>query len=284
MATSLNAILGTDLQIKVVDIGANPIDGEPGYLPLVQDGHARVVGFEPQAAALAELNRTKGPNELYLPAVIGDGHVHTLHFCAAPGMTSLLRPNPAVLNLLHKFDEWSRVVKTEEVTTCRLDDIPEAANFDLLKIDVQGAELMVMQNAVRGLQGALFVQAEVEFLPLYIDQPLFSDVDQFLRRQGFILHRLHEPISRVIKPLIVNNDIYAGLSQWIWADALFVRDFTRLELMTTDQLLRLALILHDCYGSADLVVHLLEEHDKRAQTHYRRIYQERGLKVESSNL
>jgi len=281
---SLNSILGTDIKIKVVDIGANPIDGQPPYQPLLQQGHAEVIGFEPEPKALAELNLKKGPNETYLPVVVGDGKAYSIHFCAVSGMTSLFKPNHKVLDLLHGFPEWSRVVRTEEVMTRRLDDLPEVAGFDLLKIDIQGAELMVMQNAVAGLQNALFIQTEVEFMPFYVDQPLFSDVDQFLRQHGFVLHRFDRLISRVIKPLILNNDIYAGLSQLFWTDALYVRDFTRLELLTPDQLLRLAVILHDCYNSFDLVLHLLAEYDKRTQSGYSQAYRQKALKAEAAKL
>ncbi len=277
MATSLNAILGTEIKIKVVDIGANPIDGKPPYLPLLQRGEARVVGFEPAPGPLAELNQKKGPNETYLPYAVGDGKTHTLHFCSASGMTSLFKPNPKLIDLLHGFPDWARVVKTEEIATRRLDDMPEAAGFDLLKIDIQGAELMVMQNGVANLRNALFVHTEVEFLPLYIDQPLFSDVDLFMRQHGFVLHRFDHPVSRVIKPVLVNNDIYAGLSQLLWADALYIRDFTRLELLATDQLLRLALILNDCYNSIDLVLHILGEYDRRTQSNYAKIFEQKGL-------
>ena len=280
MALFLNILLNTHIKIKVVDVGASPLDGKPGYYPLLEQGHAQVVGFEPEPGALAELNLKKSPNETYLPLVVGDGKRHTLHYCAASVMTSLFRPNPKVLNLLHAFPEWGRVVKTEEVSTHRLDDVPEAAHFDLLKLDIQGAELMVLENAVAGLQTALFVHTEVEFMPLYIDQPLFSDVDQFLRKQGFVLHRYEQLFSRVLKPLLVNNDVYAGLSQLIWTDALYVRDFTRLELFATDELLRLALILNDCYSSYDLVLLLLSEYDKRTNSQYGEIYQRDGLKVE----
>jgi FkbM family methyltransferase len=279
MAASLNAILGTDIKVKIVDIGANPVDGTPPYAPLLRAGFAQVVGFEPAPKALAELNQKKGPNETYLPYAVGDGKTHTLNFCSASGMTSLLKPNPKVLDLLHGFPEWAKVVGTEEVLTHRLDDIPEAAGFDLLKIDIQGAELMVMQNGVTNLRNALFVQTEVEFVPMYIDQPLFSDVDVFMRQQGFVLHRFDQLVSRVIKPLIVNNDVFAGLSQLFWTDAFYIRDFTRLELLTTDQLLRLALILHDCYTSVDMVLHLLVEYDKRTGGNYAQTYQHKGLQV-----
>jgi hypothetical protein len=58
---SAATILKIDCPIKIVDIGANPIDGKPPYLPLLASGNARVVGFEPNLSALAELNNCKGP-------------------------------------------------------------------------------------------------------------------------------------------------------------------------------------------------------------------------------
>lgn len=57
------------------------------------------------------------------------------------------------------------MTSTREVETVRLDDVPETASVDLLKIDIQGGELMVFQNAERRLADALVIQTEVEFLP-----------------------------------------------------------------------------------------------------------------------
>jgi hypothetical protein len=51
----------------VVDVGANPIEGEPPYAPMLAAGLCRVTGFEPQQEALLELQTKKGPNERYLP-------------------------------------------------------------------------------------------------------------------------------------------------------------------------------------------------------------------------
>ena len=224
----LPAFLGLSCSIKIVDVGANPIDGKPPYAPLMASGLAQVIGFEPNAKALAQLNWQKGPFETYLPHAVGDGRRHRLRFCAAPGMTSLLEPDPKVLSLFHGFTEWGRVTATEAVDTVRLDDVPETTGLELLKIDIQGAELMVFQNAVERLRTALVIHTEVEFLPMYVGQPLFSDIDQFLRAQGFVLHRFDRLISRVVKPLLINNDHKAGLSQLLWADAIFIRDFTGL--------------------------------------------------------
>lgn len=265
-ALSFAALTNAPVRVKVVDIGANPIDGTPPYLPLLASGAAEVIGFEPNPEALARLNEKKGPQETYLPYAIGDGLPHVLNICAAQGMTSLLKPNPAVLNRFHGFPNWSQVVGTLAVQTMRLDDIAETAGLDLLKIDIQGGELMAFQNGEARLADALVIQTEVEFMQMYVDQPLFSDVDLFLRRHGFVFHRFFPTVSRVIAPMVVNNSIYSGMSQILWADALFVKDFTRLERLSERQLLAMAMIMHDCYQSFDLALLLLTEHDARKGT------------------
>jgi FkbM family methyltransferase len=260
---SFSGLTGKEMRIKVIDIGANPIDGSPPYSAMLLAGEADIVGFEPNADALSALEKAKGPNETYLPLAIGDGARHMLHVCQAPGMTSLLRPNPAVLRLFHGFPGWGEVKASVTVETVRLDDVPAAAGADLIKLDVQGAELLVLQHAEATLAQALVIQSEVEFLKMYHDQPLFSDIESFLRQRGFMFHRFYPQTSRVIQPMLVNNDIYAGLSQLLWADAIFVRDITRLEYLSDRGLLSMAKIMHDCYRSDDLVLHLLREYDRR---------------------
>ena len=256
-ARSFRALTQVPVRIKVVDIGANPIDSAPPYAAMLRAGDAEVIGFEPNRAALAILDARKGPLERYLPYALGDGGAHVLHICAAPGMTSLLAPDPAVLGLFHGFPDWGRVIATEDVVTVRLDDVPDAVGVDLLKLDIQGAELMVLQHAERRLEEALVVQAEVEFLPLYAGQPLFSEVEQFLRARGFAFHRFFPEVSRTLDP-------DAGLSQSVWADGVFIRDVTRLDRLADRDLLAMAAILHDCYGSVDVAYHLLREHDRRS--------------------
>jgi FkbM family methyltransferase len=257
---------GASPRVKVVDIGANPIDADPPYAAMLRAGDAEVVGFEPNRAALGELERRRGPLERYFPHAIGDGQRHMLHICQAPGMTSLLEPDPAVLALFHGFPDWGRVLSTEPIDTARLDDLPETAGADLLKLDIQGAELMVLRHAEARLRDAVVIQAEVEFLPLYRGQPLFTDMDLFLRERGFVLHRFFPTVSRAVQPMMLNNDPYAGLGQLVWADAVFIRDFARLDALDDRQLLAMAAILHDAYAAYDIAFRLVAEHDRRQGT------------------
>lgn len=250
--------------VRIVDVGATPLHGEPApYKNLLNSGFARVVGFEPDPDGLAELNRTKGPHETYLPHVVGDGLVREFKVCWSPDMSSLLEPNRSLLSYFQGFPEWSAVQKRVPVTTVRLDDVSEIKAMDFLKIDVQGAELMVLEHAQRLLADCLAIHTEVEFLPMYENQPLFSEIEPFLRRRGFIVHRFSPIASRVLKPMLVNKDVRSAGSQIFWADAVFVRDFTRLAELSAEQLLKYAFIVHEVYGSFDLALRVLMEYDRR---------------------
>jgi len=58
-----------------------------------------------------------------------------------------------------------QVVEAIEIETARLEDVPEAAGTDLLKLDAQGFELTILEHAGPVLERALAVQTEVCFVP-----------------------------------------------------------------------------------------------------------------------
>lgn len=264
---SILSILNERPRFKVVDIGANPEDGiTPPYFPLLETGDVDVIGFEPNAACLAKLNAKKKSNETYFPYTIGDGQRRTLHWCRAPGMSSLLEPNEAVMKLLHGFPAYAKVLATTDVETVRLDDIPETVGTEFIKIDVQGGELIALSGATRRLKDVLAVHTEVMFIPMYKDQPLFADIESFMRQQGFILHRFIDMGDRALSPFAIDQTPHMPGSQAVWSDAVFVRDLTRLERFADRQLHVLAVIAHAFYGSYDLTTFLLGEHDRRHGT------------------
>src|SRR5262245_43474239 len=121
----LNELLRPARLTSVVDIGANPIEADPPYKAMLQKRLCRVIGFEPQEAALIALNARKSDLETYYHYVIGNGHKAKLRVCRAPGMTSLLLPDPHALSHFAGFSEWGAVVSEHAVQTRRLDDITE---------------------------------------------------------------------------------------------------------------------------------------------------------------
>ena len=60
--------------------------------------------------------------------------------------------------------------------------------IDFLKLDTQGTELEILKGAREYLSDARIavIKTEVSFLPVYRDQCTFSDIDRFLKEQGFM--------------------------------------------------------------------------------------------------
>lgn len=252
MVFSLTRLFPELPDIRVVDVGASPIDGVPPYRALVDAGKVELVGFEPDEQQFAALQALDVPQATFLPDAIGDGSEQVLRVCRLPGMTSLLEPDLEVLGHFHGFADWAQVKERRPVRTRRLDEVPEARGCDYLKIDVQGGELGVLQGAPELLADCLVVHVEVQFVPFYRDQPLFAELDLLLRDAGFWLHRFLPIHRRVFKPMLVNEDIYAGISQDLWTDAVYVRRFTEFPSLDRESLEKIALIAHDLYESIDL--------------------------------
>ncbi len=255
-------LLKAERLTEVVDIGANPIDGDPPYKPMLDAGLCRVTGFEPQEAALAALQLKKGPNERYLPYAVGDGEVNTLNICHASGMTSFFELNAATAEIFPFFRMAGEVVRKVELETCCLNDIEEIEHLDFLKIDIQGGELAVFKSGGGKLAQTVAIQTEVSFIPLYKGQPTLGDIDVELRSQGFVPHCFAAIKKWPIAPCVINNNPRQALNQLLEADLVYVRDFSRPEGMSDEQLKHLALIAHHCYRSIDLAlrcVMLLEQ-------------------------
>jgi len=77
-----------------------------------------------------------------------------------------------------------------------------------------------------------------------------------LRAQGFVPHAFPAIKKWMIAPLST-DDPYAALNQLLEADIVYVRDFSRPDKMSSEQLKHLALVAHHCYGSWDLAANCI---------------------------
>jgi Methyltransferase FkbM domain len=133
-------------------------------------------------------------------------------------------------------------------TPYRMDDVLPEGPVDFLKLDVQGAELMVLQAAERTLSQTAVVHCEVEFGPIYTGQPLFPSIYQYLMSRGFTLIDLLIPG----RYHYVTPSGRSAQDRLLWADAVF---FYETDDPTT---LRVqALIAASVYNKPTLAEHLL---------------------------
>ena len=219
-----------------------------------------------------------------LPYFVGDGENHTFHINRFSPTSSLYASNRDLMSQFANLAESCETLETIEVKTQRLDDIDAVEACDLLKIDVQGGDYAVIAHGQRVLEGTLFVHIEAEFAPIYVDQPLFSDIDALLRKRGFEL----------IDFLDFGWNNYQAMpssvmrSRLLWADCLYMRGVDLIAARDPRLLLRAAYIAHLNYRKYDLAAHLLLAHDTRTDSvllqTYRNAFQELGesLRRESS--
>ncbi|AWK90191.1 FkbM family methyltransferase [Azospirillum thermophilum] len=249
-----------ELPVTVVDVGAQMLTSEDHvYASLMADGHCRVIGFEPLEEA-ADKRTAAEPGVMMLNHFIGKGGPASFQINYFDPTSSLLEPNLDYLRQFYALADMCRPVKRLAVETTRLDDIAEVGGCDYLKIDVQGGELDVLLGAERLLERVLFVHTEVEFEPIYVDQPLFPDIDRFLRARGFELLDLTK----------LGHSGYAALprqqarTKLTWADAIYVKTTDRLADQGAAALLKAAYIAHVNYRMYDFAAHLIARHDQAA--------------------
>lgn len=249
--------------LKIVDVGAMEI-GSPPYAPLLELPTATVIGFEPNPEECAKLNAKQVASHRYVPSFVGDGSKRTFHWCNWAATSSLYPPNRRVLDRFTELPQFVQLEGTSEVETARLDDIPECEGADFIKIDVQGATLDVLRGGQATVSRALVVQCEVEFIPIYEGEPLFAEVDQEMRRLGFLFHQFTRLAARTFAPLNRRPGAPGqGAGQVIWTDAVYVRSFLDLQALQPMELVKLAFILDRLYQSHDLALLAFQHHDAK---------------------
>jgi len=259
-----------DLHITLGNIGSRKRDAEDDYASLGWDVFApnlTIYGFDADADACEAANadlmkRTVKWQEKHVPLALSDcvGEA-TLYVTQHPMCSSLYPPNAELLAHFDGLPEFVALDFTVDLETTTLDtfcQIEQVQSFDFLQIDVQGAELKVLQGARQILPTVLAIQVEVEFSPLYQNQPLFADIDAFLRAEGFTLFDLNPTYWKRARSPIFNPQ---RPGQILWGEAHYLRDLlqssTREDVPDPERLLKLACIA-DIMRFPDYSMEILE--------------------------
>lgn len=99
--------------------------------------------------------------------------------------SSLLPPSVE----MEKHTSWLQFNDKISVATERMDTFCSEKNIskvDFMHIDVQGAELKVLEGAGKMLNNTTAIWMEVEAVELYKGQPLKTDVEKFMQSKNFI--------------------------------------------------------------------------------------------------
>ncbi len=246
-----------------VDVGAAPTSKPAFFQNLADRNRATVIGFEPDTAACEKMNARARFGSIFHPVFIGRGGPAKFYETTFGYTSSLYPPNIKLAERFSNLADYVAVKQIFDVQTHRLDDVVGGANIDFLKIDVQGGELDVLLGAERLLARTLLVQTEVEFLPMYENQPLFADVDAHMRARGFQFHTFTNFGKLFYAPVVDPKTPLAGHNQILWSDAVYIPDPARFDTLSHEDLLKLVTLLHDLYQSFDLCLYILGKMQSR---------------------
>ncbi len=183
------------LSLTVIDVGAfGGVSREWARLGAIVD----VIAFEPSPGECDRLNAVGSPfvrSVRFFPhAVAGDTGSRRLFVTRSPTCCSLAEPNTAAFAVFGTPGSTranrAAVVREIMVQTVSLDGFCDRNHIrpDFVKLDTQGTEYDILANGfTRGLRDCVGLEIEVEFFELYRGQRLFSDIDSFMRANGFQL-------------------------------------------------------------------------------------------------
>ena len=173
---------------------------------------AHVFAFEPNPLYAERLRQFAEAEPRFHPQFVAlsdrKGHA-ALHVTESPGSTSLLTPGQHMREL---YRDSVSVASCEQVEVTTIDDwvrSNDSPAVQLMKFDIQGAELQALRGATETLgTSTLLIYAEIWFNPGYEGGALYSEIDLFLRSQGFVLYDLFKPKYDPKGPLLWGNAIF----------------------------------------------------------------------------
>jgi FkbM family methyltransferase len=203
--------LGRDAPINLVDIGAS--SGEFTNTIAAYCGLRHALLIEPQPSRAAQLSKSHGGRftieQCAVSDITGTSEMEILAFDHASSLLPVRRADFGIQNI---YDVSVR--ERIRVRVRRIDDIvatlPWASErIDLLKIDVQGAELLALRGAVDTLKRINMIWTEISFRPMYEGSALFPDIHAFLTEAGFILLWLSQGFRGENRELLQGDALFA---------------------------------------------------------------------------
>ena len=273
MSALLHYLKQNSLKIRVADLGAgmhwgNTTDGS--YRRLYDEGVCFPILFEPLEEAAQRLRTFFGNKGEVIAEAVGDGNPWSFYETNVPAASGCFLPNCQLVNEFNWFDEPLRVIKTHRLKTRTLDQIFEHNPIDFLKMDIQGLEKVVIDTSPLTLSKLCVVQTEVDFQELYLGQPLFGEIHEALRKQGFMFHTFVSMQTGTLHPFRNRGPLEHHFHEqrfWpkhaICALGVFVRNDFRAFNGDRDSFLKSAVIMEEVYKSYDMAYLLLREMDRR---------------------
>jgi FkbM family methyltransferase len=194
----------------IFDVGAYDGRTTTQYLSLFP--LAKVYAFEPFSDSFEKLKFFASTNNNIFPYnfAVSNQNGQSLFYCNDFDATnSLLESNENIeglqIPLKHK-----KSIKVNTITIDSFTTDKEIHFIDILKLDIQGGELEALKGAENLLkaQKINLIYTEIEFVQLYKNQPLYDDINNYLKGFGYELFGYY-------------NFNFSKKGQLSWGDAIY---------------------------------------------------------------
>lgn len=232
-----------------------------------------IYGFDPDHRECERLNaeaRSQGFDHRYYPHFIARKKEKRSFFLTNDsGSSSLYEPEHKLISryrqlfcdrqMICTLETVGLKEKIDNIETISLDEWATTygvSEVDFIKLDVQGAELEVLEGCDSLLKTVVGMNIEVWFVPLYKEQPLFSDIDTKVRSKNFDFFTFHiydagQFVGRMVSPVsftrIDSFENRKKAGQLVTADALYFRDPMHSGLIPLNKLLKLICFSELCF-------------------------------------
>ena len=175
--------------ISLIDIGASRGDFTESLQKVY--GLSKALLIEPQPTLCKALKNKFNNSKIFVQecAVAESERTQEMEVLNWDYSSSLLDVRRDIENINAILDlEVSQKIQCQvKILDKIMEEIDWHEPVDLLKIDVQGAELMVLKGAEKTLKRTKMIFTEVSFCRLYQGAPVFQEVYDYLHNQGFKL-------------------------------------------------------------------------------------------------
>lgn len=193
----------------LVDAGANRASFTEAFLQLHRPARVVLVEAIPEMAAALQTAYTGRAGFSVVAAALSDRNGEAnFEINQSRDSSSLLQIDPRNSAWFGLDLKVAQTVRVPTITLSQLMQDERLASVDLLKLDLQGAERLVLTGSEDALARVRVIYTEVFFEPLYAGAWLFWETNDFLSARGFKLCGISNVVHGVEGDLLQANAIF----------------------------------------------------------------------------
>lgn len=213
--------------INLIDLGASGTLSS--YWSKIEN-MINLYAFEPNEEECKRLrcaNNNLASTTYFPVAIAGKSGKYTLFETKHKHCWSLLEPNQKWLNRF-KYSHLFEIECQSEIEAISLEDFEKTKEIDVdvIKLDTQGLELPILENAPSKVKSAFLIETETGFVENYKGESTFAQISNFMKENNFLLFDLNsnhrESRDNELSETSKNQEI-------LWCEALWLKDYLKLE-------------------------------------------------------